>query len=180
MYKLSVFLFTLFLVAAIYGPCAAETPAAPIKQSTNDNSKLSPIKLIPIVRGEGWKTAERFDISNIDGLQELYTAEAQIVLYATGMSDKMEVEESNGFAVVGLIFDRSQKAGHHAAKVGNRAEVEYDPGRRAWQVKFTAPNVSGENYAVVVDLYCGVKDSPCASTYGLGTQVSRIVPFQVR
>jgi hypothetical protein len=179
MKKLFIVFIALLSLAANYAHCRAASTTSE-QQPATYSTNLQPIKTIPVIRGKGWKTSERFEISNIEGFQEACNAEEQIIFHVEGKSEQMNVDEASGFEVAATIYDRTRKAGHHADKVGNRAEVEYDPGKRAWQVKLTAPKVSNDNYAIVVSLYCREKDSPCATTYGYGTQINKILQVKVR
>jgi len=121
----------------------------------------------------GWKTSERFEISKIEGYQEVYSAQEPIVFYLEGKSDKMDVEQANGFYVSATLYDVPRTGIQNAV-------VKYDPARRAWLVKLKAPTDSTKAYEIQVHLYCGKEGSACTGTYGLSAQKEIILPLSVR
>lgn len=165
-----IFVAMLF-VSALYTPATAVN-AAP----TAPNDHASHIPSTPAIidhRPLGWKSSERFEISNIDGFQEAYNSEEPIVLYVEGKSDKMSVEKENGFYVAATLKNLSEN-------FGDIITVEYDTGRRAWLVKFIAPKDNTKQYKISVHLLCGGNDSPCATVYGEGSKIDKILPIKVR
>ena len=125
----------------------------------------------------GWKTADRFQISNIDGYQEAYSTQDDIIFYVEGKSDKVNVEPGTGFLVSAILYDIPWTS---AASI-KTAKVTYDPAKQAWKVAFTALGASSAKASEIqVHLYCGKEGSSCASTYGLSAQIERILPLRIR
>lgn len=121
----------------------------------------------------GWKTSERFEISKVEGHQEIYNKHGPIVFYVEGKSDKMDVEKVNGFLVSAVLYDVPRTGIQNAV-------VRYDHTRRAWQVKLKAPKDGTKTYEIQVHLYCGKGGSACADMYGLSAQVEKILPLSIR
>ena len=138
------------------------------------NEDYNPIvTLLPPIEHKGWKTTAHYEFSGFDGLQDSYNANEQITFTIAGSSSNLAVEKPNGFNVVVTIFDPSKN-------VGRRAAVSYDPDKHAWLARLAAPTDSTTEYKLVVNLFCEKKDSPCADTYGLGTQIDKIITLHVR
>lgn len=125
----------------------------------------------------GWKTAERFQISTIDGYQETYSVQDDIVFYVAGTSSKVSVEPGSGFFVSAILYDTPRTS---AAAI-KTAKVTYDAAKQAWKVVFTAPVASSAKAPETqVHLYCGKEGSSCATTYGLSAQIEKILPLRIR
>lgn len=125
----------------------------------------------------GWKTSERFQIANIDGYQETYSAQENIIFYVNGKSDKTNVEPASGFFVSAILYDTPRTS---VASV-KTAKVTYDPMKQAWKVAFTAPGASNAKTSEIqVHLFCGKAGSSCATTYGLSAQIEKILPLQIK
>lgn len=122
----------------------------------------------------GWKTPQHFEVSAIDGYQEVYNAGEPIVFYVEGKSDKISLEQSTGFYMQGRIYD------YPRTKSVVSAKIKYDSDRRAWQVQLIAPQDNTKEYEIVLHLYCGFDDSLCAITYGKAAQVEKILPLKIR
>lgn len=125
----------------------------------------------------GWKTAERFQISTIDGYQVTFSAQDDIVFYVAGTSSKVSVEPGSGFFVSAILYDTPRTS---AAAI-KTAKVTYDAVKQAWKVVFTAPMASSAKAPEIqVHLYCGKEGSTCAMTYGLSAQIEKILPLRIR
>jgi len=85
----------------------------------------------------------------------------------------LNVEKENGFYVAASLNIPSDNT-------VIIADVEYEPVKRAWQVKLTAPNDNTKKYEISVHLLCGRTESPCATSYGAGTRIDKIIPLQIR
>lgn len=172
MRKSSVTFFALLFVVVIYTSAIADstTPEAPAADVDKFYTPL--VNLRNTCKDKGWKTSDRYDFAKIDGFQETYNAEEQITFYLEGKSGKLDVEEANGFSVFVATYDLSRN-------VWKSADIEYDHDRRAWQVKLTAPKDITKGYKIVLNLFCKKNDSPCATTYGFGTQVDKILTLQI-
>ncbi len=173
MKKLSTTFFALLFVAAIYSSANAAS-TVPMVDAT---AQVPPPPLaVPATidnRPQGWNSSERFEISDVYGLQEAYNAEEPIVFYVEGKSDKLNVEKENGFYVAASLDIPSE----NTTIIGN---VAYDSVRHAWQVNLTAPKDNTKQYEISVHLLCGVNDSPCATSYGAGAKIDKILPLQIR
>lgn len=121
-----------------------------------------------------WKTLPPFEISYIDGYQEVYGADEQIIFYVEGNSFRTETEPQNGFNVAANIDDPLEQ------RSVSGTSGEYDESRRAWLIKLTAPKDNTKSYKLSVYLYCGRDEGPCAEIYGRAAQISKIYPLQVR
>ena len=184
--------FTLLLTTLISSQAAAVPPVTLPPETSDHGSVVSrpfdsaaPDNTIiitdynPIVSLEddrehgGWRSHERFEISNVSGLREIYDPGEKMDFLVKGQSDRGDVEAINGFDVVVTLFDLTRG-------VGKRAEVDFDSQKRAWQVWLTAPKESGNEFKMVINLFCKIKDSQCANTHGFGTQVDKSVPLHVR
>lgn len=122
----------------------------------------------------GWKSSDRYELSYIDGFQEIYNAQEPIVINVEGKSDKMDVDLANGFYVSAIIYEASRRT------MEKQVLGEYDSSRRVWQVKIDAPTDNNKRYELYVALFCSKTNSPCATAYGEGTQVDKVLPLQVR
>ena len=141
--------------------------------SVNDSTRYNPIvTLDDTYRFMGWKTSERYEFADIDGLQESYNAEEPIIFYVSGRSNSLTVDEKNGFNVVATIYELP-------TNTVNRAKVVYDPDRRAWRAKFSIPRDKAKEYKILLNLFCDKNDGLCANTYGAGTQINKIIPVQI-
>lgn len=122
----------------------------------------------------GWKTPQHFEISSIIDYQEVYNADEPIIFYVEGKSDKIDLEQSTGFYMQARIDE------YPRTKTVSFAKVQYDPDKRAWQIKLTAPKDNTKDYEIELFLYCGFDDSLCATTYGRAAQVEKILHLKVR
>lgn len=122
----------------------------------------------------GWKSSDRYELSYIDGYHEIYDAQAPIVIDVEGKSDKMDVDLANGFYVSAQINDASTKT------MEKQVLGKYDSSRRVWQVNIDAPTDNNKRYELYVALFCSKLNSSCATEYGEGTQVYKVLPLQVR
>jgi hypothetical protein len=121
----------------------------------------------------GWKTFERFEISKVEGNQDVYNPQDVITFYLEGKSDKMDVDKQNGFFVSAILYD--------VPRTGiQNATVKYDTARRAWRVQLKAPADKTKTYEIQLHLYCGKEGSACTDIYGLSAQKERILTFSVR
>lgn len=173
--KLFVTFFALLLVTTVFTPAIAEsTPTGSPSAGIEAVPDYKPVvSYIAVKEYPGWKNSERFEFSYIDGFLEVYNPEEPIVFTVEGKSDKMYVDETNGFSAFATMFDVTKR-------VGARAKMEYDSGRHAWTFKINAPKDYNGEYIFVVNLYCKKNNSPCAEVYGYGTQLDKILPFKVR
>jgi len=121
----------------------------------------------------GWKSAERFEISKIDGYQEAYNGQVPVVLYLEGKSDQMSIEPSNGFFTSAILYDIPRTGIQNAI-------VKYDQTRHAWRIALNAPRDNTKTYEIQVHLYCGKEGSACTATYGLSAQKEKIMPLNIR
>jgi len=119
-----------------------------------------------------WRGSERYDFENIDGLQSSYSRGEPIVFDVSGLSDSLAVEPDNGFDVVATIFELPKN-------IVNRAKITYFPDKRAWQARFSIPLDNTKEHKILVNLACVKRGSLCASTFGFGTQVDKIIPVQL-
>ena len=132
------------------------------------------ISLIPsLVHNNGWKTTERYDFSDIAGLQDSYSVNEQIVFSFAGSSSSLAVEKTNGFNVVVTLFDPSRN-------LGRRAFASYDLEKKHWLAKLAVPEDATTEYKLVLNLFCEKSASPCADIFGFGTQIDKIIPVIVR
>jgi hypothetical protein len=175
---LSNLILTLSLATIMLAP--ASTALASDQTVPSESKHLAPIRLIPIVRGEAWKNTSHFKISKVDGIGTDYKTGELISISAEGKSELLNVDDVSGFEVAAAIYDRAVKVGGHAGQVGARIAGSYDTGKGAWQINLVAPTLTSDNYSVVVSIYCAKKESPCAATYGLGTQANKALPVKVR
>lgn len=122
-----------------------------------------------------WKALPPFEISFVDGYQEIYGVEERIIFYVEGRSPAgIETEPRNGFNVQVHINDPV------AQKSLSGVNGTYDKNRRAWRVELSAPNDYTKFYQMEIGLYCGADKSPCAEIYGIAAQTSKIFKLQVR
>lgn len=170
MRKLFIAFITMLLAATIYSPASAIPPAP---RDNNTNTDYSPVVTIFDLSSRiRWKTYERYEISNIYGLENVYKANEPIIFYVQGNSGKLDVDETNGFSVVATMMEMSRN-------LVNPGRVTYDSERRAWEVEFMAPKdiTITKEYKIIVNLFCKTETSPCAITYGFKTQVDHIIPL---
>jgi len=169
-----IYVKALFLVAMSLPVFAAENI-----QSSESVTNVYPGKFyVPMShpslpeRSGKWLTSESYEIARIDGFQDTYAAGEKIEFYVEGKSDRLDVTEDNGFAVLAMKFDVSKSTGY-------RQDVEYDKEKKAWLVSMTAPKEPRWEYKILVHLYCEAQESPCALTYGFGSQVTKVLYLQV-
>lgn len=169
-----IFLLLLFVAINYTSAVADSTPSKGPFISAGGLSNYTPVITHSVVLDhKGWKTLDRYEYSYIDGYQETYNPEEAIAFYVEGKSDKLYVDEANGFSVFATMFNLSDK-------IGKRVKVKYDSHRHSWNVKLTAPKDSDKDYKIVLNLFCKKKDSPCAETYGFDTQVDKTLVLKVR
>jgi hypothetical protein len=176
MKKLSVTFMALLLVIATFHPPANADSAAPAGPSINvrNNEDYHPVVTPFYVREyKGWKNSERFEFSYVDGFQEIYNPEEPITFSFEGKSDKLYVDDANGFSATAWLFNL-------LTNQGTRADVIFDSSKRTWQVKIDAPKDNTGKYMVLVNLFCQKRDFPCAEAYGFGTQIDKTLPLKVR
>lgn len=167
----------LFLVA-IHSPATADTtlpePPAAIAAVPAGGIDYKPI-IIPwdLRNDKVWITSDRYEISKINGVQDVYNVEERIVLFVEGKSGQLEVDEANGFSLVATKFDLSRN-------VGTREEVNFDAESHSWVVRLLAPKDVTKEYKIKLSLFCKKSESACATTYGFGTQVDKTIPLQLR
>lgn len=147
-----------------------DSPTSDLPSTGNDYKPIITFMNVGVYKG--WKSSDRFDFSYVDGVQEIYNPEEQILISVEGKSDKLFVEQGNGFDVAATIIDLSRK-------VGKCADVKYDSNRRVWQIKATAPKDRDREYKILLNLFCKKHQSSCAETYGLGAQVDKIFTFKI-
>lgn len=122
----------------------------------------------------GWKTSQHFEIANIDGYNEVYNPEEQIVFYVEGRSpDRIDPEPKSGFNVQASITNEN-----NVRLVGGNGE--YNEEKRAWLVTFTAPKASGSDYHMTISFYCAAENSPCEEVYGRASTVFKTLPLVIR
>ena len=121
-----------------------------------------------------WKTLPPFEISYIDGYEEVYDAGEQIIFYVQGNSFRTETEPRNGFGVQASIDDPAEQRSVAGAT------GEYDESRRAWLIKLKAPKDNTKSYKLSIGLYCDRDEGSCAEIYGRAAQTSKTYSLQVR
>lgn len=174
MTKFLVTFINLLFVVTIFTPAGASPPPALADKAADHIQNSNPSSPASFAhRPQGWITNERFEVPVIDGLQEAYNAGDPIEFYVEGKSNKMDVDKSNGFYIAASL---DCPADHH----GIIAAVKYDPDRRGWKVKLNAPNDSSKQYEISVHLLCGGNATPCASVYGEGSRMDKVLPLKVR
>lgn len=154
-----------------------EMPSSTSSASLPVREKNSPS---PIIRGtldndsRWWKTSERFEIASTDGFNETYDADEPILFYVAGKSDQMDVTKENGFYIAAGLDNLTDNAGDIAA-------IKYDSDRHAWRVKIAGKREKSKQYEVSIHLACGGgANSPCATVYGNGTIINKILSYQAR
>jgi hypothetical protein len=167
--------FTLLFVAAVYSSAIADSaPAVGPSATMGVSSDYSPVVTHAFVREhKGWKTIDRYEYAYVDGYQETYNPEEAIAFSVEGKSDKLTVNETNGFSIFATMFNLTDR-------IGKRVKVKYDSHRNIWNMKLTAPKDSDKEYKIVINLFCKKYDSPCTETYGFGTQIDKTLPLKVR
>jgi len=120
-----------------------------------------------------WKTQPPFEISFIDGFQDIYNPGEQFSFYVEGKSSHIDMGPKSGFSVTAYIQDQQNVTIGHA--VG-----KYDANRSAWLINLAAPSDDTRAYNVMIYLYCGKDDSQCADTYGRAAQTEKILQLKVR
>mgnify|MGYP001570299123 CR=1 FL=1 len=175
MKKIFAALFAFIVLTATHSPATAgsavpDNPSAVASANTDYNPVVTHMN---VREHKGWKATERYAFSYIIVFHEIYNPEEPIEFTVEGKSDALYVDEANGFSVFATMFDLSRS-------VGSRATVEYDAGRRIWNIKLTAPKDSGKDYKIVLNLFCRKNNTPCADTYGYGTQIDKTLSLRVR
>lgn len=169
--KLSIAFLAILFTAAIYTPATADSMPPGVISASPDFNPI--VTHMDVREYKGWKTLERYNFSYIDGFYDIYNPEESIYISVQGKSDKLEVDEANGFSVFATMMDLSKNT-------GKRAKVKYDANKHTWKIILTAPKDNTGEYKIVVNLFCKKNDSPCAETYGFGTQIDKTLPLQVR
>lgn len=152
---------------------ASDSPPATPAFSGGDQDYQPVVTHMTVGNLNTWKTSEHYDFLYVDGFLGIYNPGEQVEFSVEGKSDKLTVEKTNGFDVAATIIDLSEN-------MGTRLDVRYNNDRRTWQFKFAAPNDSGKEYKIVLNLFCRKPDSQCATSYGFGTQVDKVLTLQVR
>lgn len=152
-------------------PSAATGTLTVPSESVTDYTPV--VTLLPSVEHKGWKITEHFEFSSFDGLLDSYNANEPVEFTVAGTSSSLAVEKPNGFNLVVTMFDPSRK-------VGRRAAVAYDSTKHAWLVRLSAPANNSTTYKLIFNLFCEKKESPCADTFGFGTQIDKSITLQVR
>jgi hypothetical protein len=178
MRKLPVVFIPLLFVTAFHSLAIADSlaPVGPSASAVRVNTDYHPIVTpfnAPGYEYKGWISSERFGFSYVDGYQEIYSPEEPMVFTVEGKSDKLYVDEANGFSVTASTFN-------FITNQGTRADVAFDSSKRTWQVTMPAPKDNGGKYIFLLNLYCKKKNSTCAEAYGFGTQVDKTLPLKVR
>lgn len=157
--------------------------ATPSRSSLNTHSAPKPLSLprqvmestSPIIGGtvdndpRWWKSSERFEIFDIQEYNEQYGIDDTIVFYVIGKSDQMDVTQENGFYMAGGLHNLTDNAGYIAS-------VKYISDRHAWQVKIAGQRDRDKQYQISMHLVCGGgNNSPCATVYGNGATINKIL-----
>lgn len=156
------------------GEVKSITGRSPRKTSPKVSTSTSPYADTNNDKEMGWKTSDHFELSYIEGYQEIYNPEEQIAFYVEGKSDKMNVDPENGFIAGAVIYESSKKI------MDKQTFGKYDYDRRAWLVVIDAPKDNTNRYEMFIALTCSKNDSECANIYGSGTQQDRVLPLQLR
>lgn len=175
MNKLSIAYTTLLLLITTFTSAFADNQASTLPATNASDTYFSPNPVLALFNyhnDAAWLSSDRYEFTKIDGLQETYKTGEPIVFYVEGQSEKLDVNIANGFYVLAAHFDKARRYGLYGT-------VTYDHDKRAWEVRITAPKDATKEYKLVLNLYCRKKDSPCATTYGFGTQVDRVYPLKV-
>lgn len=169
---------TLLLVALMFSAASASSlrpsvPANPVTSADIEKEYIPRVTLKNTRENKSWKNYERYEISKIDEFQGVYNPGDQVVFFVEGRSSRLDVDEANGFKVFATMIEI-------LGNVVSRVEIQYDNERHAWQANLTAPKDKNKEYKIVINLFCKTKDSPCATSYGDGTQVDKILSLQVQ
>lgn len=150
MRKLSITIIALLLVAAIHTPVNAD----------QDH--------------KGRMTAQHFEISSVYGYREFYNPGEEIAFYVEGKSPvEIEAEPNSGFRVQASITNETRN------KTIAEVDGNYDEGKRAWLVTFTAPSDPATSYKINIYFYCATEGAPCDGLYGRAARAIKILPLQI-
>jgi len=147
------------------------TPAVQVPTVKTYNTDYQPVITLSPIKPKT-PNSETLDI-NVTGYREdRYSANEPITFSFSGISDKMTVNQENGFSAIAMLTDLSQNT-------GNSLEVQYNPVSRLWTVETVAPKVVADNHEIDLIIFCGNKDSLCAEVYGGTTQVDEQLPLLI-
>jgi hypothetical protein len=150
MRKLSLTIIALLLVAAIHTPVNAD----------QDH--------------KGRMTVQHFEISSVYGYREFYIPGEEIAFYVEGKSPvEIDAEPNSGFRVQASITNETRN------KTIAEVDGNYDEGKRAWLVTFTAPSDPTNTYKINVYFYCATEGAPCDELYGRAARAIKYLPLQI-